>query len=387
MTLLRLPNEAGGTTKVALHPAQYPDCSRHANWNRTAFAAAHVVTNPLATYSPTLDSAIDWDATLAYRSHLWRHGFGVAEAMDTAQRGAGLTWPDALKLIRETARWAKAEGCPVASGAGTDHLDPGKPWRMEDIIDAYRFQCEAIEQAGSRVILMSSRALAANAKSAEDYFRVYHEVLRSLEHPAILHWLGSAFDPALSGYWGADNQTEATEHCLAVIKENQSNVCGIKISLLDPAIEISLRNRLPAQVQMLTGDDFNYPELIAGDDKGHSGALLGIFDSIAPVASKALSALSEGDKELFHTLLGPTVPLSRHIFCNPTQFYKVGTVFLAYLNGYQSHFTMLGGLESARSTLHLARLIELANNAQLFHDPDLVAYRARAFFTCRGVSV
>lgn len=174
----------------------------HANWNRTAFAAAHVVTNPLATYSPTLDSAIDWDATLAYRSHLWRHGFGVAEAMDTAQRGAGLTWPDALKLIRETARWAKAEGCPVASGAGTDHLDPGKPWRMEDIIDAYRFQCEAIEQAGSRVILMSSRALAANAKSAEDYFRVYHEVLRSLEHPAILHWLGSAFDPALSGYWG-----------------------------------------------------------------------------------------------------------------------------------------------------------------------------------------
>ncbi len=387
MATLQLPNESGGTTAVEICPAPFPDCSQHTNWNRTAYAAAHVVTDPLADCSPTLSAEIDWDATLAYRSHLWRHGFGIAEAMDTAQRGSGLTWPDALTLIQQTSRWAKSEGCPVISGAGTDHLDPGKTRTMKDIVDAYRFQCEAIEHAGSRVVLMASRAMAANAKSVDDYVHVYSDVLGALEQPAILHWLGDAFDPALAGYWGAEDTLTAMENCLAVIEANKHKISGIKISLLDASLEVALRNRLPAEVEMLTGDDFNYPELIAGDENGHSGALLGIFDSIAPVASKALTALAEGDVTSFHSLLNPTVPLSRHVFCHPTQFYKVGTVFLAYLNGHQSHFTMLGGMESARSTLHLAKLIELANSAKLFHDPDLVAARARAFFACRGVSV
>lgn len=378
-TRLDLP---GGVVDLRAGPAS----SAGGDWTRTAYAAAHVVSDPLAEADPWVDVAVDWDRTLAFREHLWSLGFGVAEAMDTAQRGMGLDWPTSLDLIRRSTELARGQGHLIASGAGTDHLAPGPDVTIDDVIRAYEEQCEAVEAAGSRVILMASRALAEAATSPEDYARVYARVLSGLERPAILHWLGEMFDPALKGYWGSDDHMAAMETCLSVIAENADKVDGIKISLLSAEKEVAMRRRLPDGVVMYTGDDFNYPDLIEGDAEGHSHALLGIFDPIAGIAAKALSELARGDTQAYHETFAPTVPLSRHIFRAPTRFYKTGVVFLAYLNGHQDHFTMIGGQESARSTLHLAEIVRLANEAGLIVDPDRAAARARAVFAARGVA-
>jgi hypothetical protein len=352
---------------------------------RVAFAAAHVVVDPLRTAEPLTHPAIDWEATLAYREHLWSLGFGVAEAMDTAQRGMGLDWPLALELIQRSTAAAKVRGALVASGAGTDHL-PADRRTLQDVTDAYLQQCEAVEAAGGRIILMASRALAAVARDADDYASVYAAVLLQVREPVILHWLGPMFDPALEGYWGASDITEATENCLSIIRAHKEKIDGIKISLLDADLEVSMRRQLPDGVRMYTGDDFNYDDLILGDSHGHSDALLGIFDAIAPAASLAIAALDAGDIARYRQLLAPTVPLSRHIFASPTQHYKAGVVFLAFLNGFQSHFRMVRGLESARSIAHLCELFVLADKACVLRNPELATRRMRSFLLPAGVA-
>jgi hypothetical protein len=353
---------------------------------RIAYAAAHVVCDPFADVDGSSNASIDWESTLAYRRHLWRYGFAVAEAMDTAQRGSGLTWPMAKELIRRSLAESRAQQGAIACGAGTDHLTPTDDASLDDIERAYAEQVGYVEGQGGRVILMASRALARVAQSADDYHRVYDSILRQVSQPVILHWLGDMFDPALAGYWGSRDLSTAMDTCLSIIAEHRDKVDGIKISLLDAQREIDMRRRLPEGVRMYTGDDFNFAQLIAGDDCGHSDALLGIFDGIAPAASTALQALDDGDLARYHDILAPTVPLSRHIFRAPTQAYKTGIVFLAYLNGHQSHFRMLGGAESARSVVHLAELIRLADLAGQLDDPELAIARARAVFAVAGVS-
>jgi hypothetical protein len=353
---------------------------------RVAFAAAHAVVDPLRTAEPLTHPVMDWDATIAYREHLWSLGFGVAEAMDTAQRGMGLDWPLALELTKRSTAAAKARGALVASGAGTDHLPAGKTFTLQDVTNAYLEQCEAIEAVDGRIILMASRALAAAARNAEDYAAVYASVLAQVQQPVILHWLGPMFDPALEGYWGGTAISAAMENCLSIIRTHKEKIDGIKISLLDADLEVSLRRQLPPGVRMYTGDDFNYDRLILGDERGHSDALLGIFDAIAPVASMALAALDAGDIPRYQQLFSPTVPLSRHIFASPTQHYKTGVVFLAFLNGFQSHFRMVRGLESARSTAHLCELFVLADQARVLRDPELAIQRMRNFLLLAGVA-
>jgi hypothetical protein len=365
-------------------------------FNRVAYSAAHVVADPLATCDPWLDAAVDWDATIAYRRHLWALGLGVAEAMDTAQRGMGLSWPTALELIRRSLDAARdMPGALMASGCGTDHLVLDDIRTIDDVIRGYEEQMEAIERLGGKLIVMASRALARVARGPADYERVYNRILRQAREPVVLHWLGEMFDPALAGYWGSRNTEAAMQTVLAVIGANADKVDGIKISLLDKDKEVALRRQLPANamggVRMYTGDDFNYAELIAGDGAGslrvhgQSDALLGIFDAIAPVASAALAALAAGDRERFDTLLAPTVPLSRHIFRAPTRFYKTGVVFLAWLNGHQSHFTMVGGQQSTRSLQHLAELFRLADAAHLLAQPELALRRMQTLLALHGV--
>jgi Protein of unknown function (DUF993) len=354
--------------------------------NRVAFAAVHVVADPLADVDPWLSAAIDWDRTMAFREHIWDLGLGVAEAMDTAQRGMGLDWPTSLQLIQRSARAAKARGnALVFSGAGTDHLAPEDARHLDDVIRAYEEQVAAVEKAGGRVILMASRALAKIARGADDYAKVYHRVLSQVAEPVIIHWLGDMFDPALANYWGTPDLDRATDVAVGIINSNASKIDGVKVSLLDKQREIDMRRRLDTTVKMYTGDDFNYAELIAGDEQGLSHALLGIFDAIAPAASHALSRLAAGDDNGFYDVLGPTVPLSRHIFQAPTRFYKTGVVFMAYLNGHQDHFTMVGGQESTRSTLHLAELFRLADQAGLLADPELATRRVKAVLGLRGI--
>ena len=354
--------------------------------NRVAYSAVHVVADPLATVDPWLKPAIDWDRTLDYRRYLWSLGLGVAEAMDTAQRGMGLDWPTSLELIDRSLALARATpGALIACGAGTDHLAPTPGTTIDDVIAAYEMQCEAIESRGGRLILMASRALAACAKSTADYARVYGRVLSQVRAPVILHWLGDMFDPALAGYWGHGDVDHAMDVCLEIIVAHAAKIDGIKISLLDKDKEIAMRRRLPKGVRMYTGDDFNFAQLIAGDDRGHSDALLGIFDPIAPAAAAALAALARGDTAEFNAVLAPTVPLSRHVFAAPTRFYKTGVVFLAWLNGHQSHFTMVGGQQSARSIVHLAELFRLADAASLLCDPDIACARMRSLLAVHGV--
>ena len=378
MTRVILPTAGSGLETYSMgSPRDFAAGTNGRALPRVAYAAAHVVADPMADNDPWLDTAIDWDATLAYRRHIWSLGLGVAEAMDTAQRGMGLDWPTSLELIKRSVAEAAdfGDGALIACGAGTDHLAPRPGLTVEDVIAAYEEQCAAIEQAGGRIILMASRALAACASGPDDYRSVYGRILRQVREPVILHWLGEMFDPALAGYWGHDDHDAAMAVCLEVIEENADKVDGIKISLLDDHKEIVMRRRLPRGVRMYTGDDFNYPELIAGDEEGYSDALLGIFDAIAPAASAALHAMARQDRDGFFEILAPTVPLSRHIFRQPTRFYKTGVVFMAYLNGHQSHFTMVGGQQSARSILHLAELFRLADRAGLLRDPDLAAGR------------
>jgi hypothetical protein len=356
-------------------------------FTRIAYAAAHVVADPLSSREPWLDAAVDWDATIAFRRHLWAWGLGVAEAMDTAQRGMGMDWPSSLELVRRTLDAAKdVPGALVASGAGTDHLAPDPHMALERVIAAYEEQCSAVEKLGGRIVLMASRALAACAKSPDDYGRVYDRVLSQVKEPVIIHWLGDMFDPALAGYWGHRGLDEATEVCADVLRRNAVKVDGIKVSLLDKEREIALRRRLPSGVRMYTGDDFNFAELIEGDAQGHSDALLGIFDAIAPAASAALSALAANDRARYHDILAPTVALSRHIFRAPTRFYKTGVVFLAWLNGHQSHFVMVGGQQSARHIFHFSELFRLADQAGLLSDPALACHRMRQLMAVNGIA-
>ena len=356
-------------------------------FNRIAFSAAHVVADPRADINPWQQSAIDWDATIAYRQHLWRLGLGVAEAMDTAQRGMGLDWPTSLELIRRSIDASRSvPGAFLASGAGTDHLAPEDAKSIDDVIRAYEEQVAAIEKLGGRIILMASRALARVARSADDYHRVYDRILTQVREPVVIHWLGDMFDPALAGYWGSADPMAAMEVALQVINRHAAKVDGVKISLLDKDKEILMRRRLAPGVRMYTGDDFNYAELIAGDDQGHSDALLGIFDAIAPAASAALAALAAGDRRTFDEILAPTVPLSRHIFQAPTRYYKTGVVFMAYLNGLQDHFVMVGGQQSTRSLLHLAELFRLADRAGLLAEPGLAAARMKTVLALHGVA-
>ena len=352
---------------------------------RVAYAAVHVVADPLADTTPIALARLDWEATLAYRRYLWSLGFTVAEAMDTAQRGMGLDWTTAQELIRRSLAEARAVGGTIACGAGTDHLPLRAGLTLADVEEAYAEQVGFVEDAGGRVILMASRALAAVARGPDDYARVYDRILAQVAQPVIIHWLGDMFDPALAGYWGARDMDAATETCLQIIADHAEKVDGIKISLLDKDREISMRRRLPRNVKMYTGDDFNYPEIIQGDEHGYSHALLGILDAIAPVASAAFQALDAGDLARYNALLAPTLPLSRHIFQAPTFYYKTGVVFLAYLNGHQQHFRMVGGQESARSIVHLAELFRLADRAGVLRDPDQAAARFRPLLALAGI--
>jgi hypothetical protein len=372
---IKLPTQTGPQEFAVREPRQFDKPKKP--FTRKALAAAHVVADPLSSKDPWLEVAIDWDATLAYRRHLWSWGFGVAEAMDTAQRGMGLDWKNSLELIRRT---LAEGGGVVASGAGTDHLPPGTH-SLEEIIAAYEEQCTAIEKLGGRIILMASRALAASAKSPDDYAKVYDRILSQVKEPVIIHWLGEMFDPALEGYWGKKDHLAAMDVCISVMR---NNVDGIKVSVLDKDKEIAMRRKLPRGVRMYTGDDFNFAELIEGDAQGYSDALLGIFDSIAPAASQALSYLSSNEKAKYHEVLAPTVPLSRHIFKAPTRFYKTGVVFMAWLNGHQDHFVMVGGQQSARNVLHLAELFRLADAAGLLSDPPLACARMKQLLATHG---
>jgi uncharacterized protein DUF993 len=348
-------------------------------FNRVAFAAAHVVADPLSS-----TGALDWDKTLAFRQYLLDQGFGIAEAMDTSQRGMGLDWQLAHELIARSLKSAGPEASRIYSGCGTDHLLPTDARSLDDVVKAYLEQLHAIQKLGGRVILMASRALVRVAKSPNDYAKVYRRVLGEAEHPVILHWLGEMFDPALKGYWGAEDFSGTAKTCLAVITGNLAKVDGIKISLLDAQKEIIFRRQLPAGVKMYTGDDFNYAELIAGDAQGHSDALLGIFAAIAPAAAAALTVLAKGDTKKFHKLMEPTVPLSRLIFQAPTQFYKTGIVFLAWLNGHQEHFIMVGGAQSARPLSYFTEAFKLADQAGLLRDPDLAVKRMKTLLALYG---
>jgi hypothetical protein len=383
---LTLPNANGKLETYRLAASRSFPAKLEGTLNRVAFSAGHVVANPLADVDPWLTAAVDWDKTIAFREHIWDLGLGVAEAMDTAQRGMGLDWPTSLELIQRSVRAAKARGgALVFSGAGTDHLATEDAKDIDDVIRAYEEQVAAVEKAGGRIILMASRALAKIARSPDDYAKVYGRVLSQVAEPVIIHWLGDMFDPALAGYWGASDLGKAMDTAVAIINAHAAKVDGVKISLLDKQREIDMRRRLVKSVKMYTGDDFNYAELIAGDEQGYSHALLGIFDAIAPAASYALSRLAASDTQGFHDVLGPTVPLSRHVFKAPTRFYKTGIVFMAYLNGHQDHFTMVGGQESTRSTLHLAELFRLADQAGLLANPELATRRMKSVLAIRGI--
>ena len=390
---LNLPTASGRLENYKLRGSVPLKPKSRMPFNRIAYSAAHVVSDPLAKVDPWLECALDWDATINYRRHLWSLGLGVAEAMDTAQRGMGLDWPTSLELIRRTLDAAQdVPGSLVASGCGTDQLVLEDVTTVDEVIAAYEEQLEAIEKLGGKLIIMASRALARVAKSPADYERVYDRILSQVKQPVVLHWLGDMFDPALLGYWGSADVAQAMSTALGIIQSHSHKVDGIKISLLDKDKEITMRRRLPPSVRMYTGDDFNYAELIAGDGfgpnivNGQSDALLGIFDAIAPAASAALTALAEGHLDTFHAILGPTVPLSRHIFMAPTRYYKTGVVFMAWLNGHQSHFSMIGGQQSTRSVQHLAELFRLADEANLLEQPELAAHRMKNLMAIHGVA-
>lgn len=352
--------------------------------SRIAYAAAHVVADPLAENVPDAPAVLDWDATLAFRHHLWRHGLGVAEAMDTAQRGMGLDYPAVRELVRRSASEARSVGGRIVAGVATDQLDG--PATVAEVLDAYREQLADVVGAGAVPVLMCSRHLASAAKGPDDYLSVYSTLLSEVDGPVLLHWLGPMFDPELVGYWGSLDLSVAADTVLGLVKDHASAVDGIKMSLLDEDFEIAFRRRLPDGVRMYTGDDFNYPTLIAGDEHGYSDALLGVFAAIAPAVGPALAELDRDSVDGFHALLDPTVPLARHLFGAPTQYYKTGIVFLSWLSGHQQHFTMVGGLQSGRSVTHLAKLLVLADEAGLLPHADLAAARARSFFAVAGVS-
>ncbi|MFJ2057626.1 dihydrodipicolinate synthase family protein [Streptomyces sp. NPDC087908] len=380
--MIRLPQPGGGVREYVPRAAPAAPGGVGPLASRTVFSAAHVVADPFADTTPDSPAAVDWDATLAFRRHLWSHGLGVAEAMDTAQRGMGLDWAGAAELVRRSAAEARAVGGRIACGVGTDQLTA--PAGPAEVRGAYEEQLALVEETGAQAVLMASRALAAAASGPEDYLDLYGHLLRQAGEPVILHWLGPMFDPALDGYWGSTDLDVATETFLELIAAHPDKVDGIKVSLLDAGREVALRRRLPEGVRCYTGDDFHYPELIAGDEQGFSHALLGVFDPLAPLAAEAVRTLDTGDTAGFRAILDPTVALSRHLFGAPTRFYKTGVVLLAWLAGHQEHFTMVGGLHSARSLPHLARAYELADGLGLFPDPELAEARMRSLLAVQG---
>lgn len=378
MPSLMLPAQDGSMVPYRLGPASlFPDEAAPVAV-RTVYAAAHVVMDPRSA-DPWRAPEVDWEATLAFRRRLWALGLKIAEAMDTSQRGMGLDWAGAKELIRRSLAESRAVGGDLACGAGTDQLDPAAARSLDDVVAAYETQLEHIEACGGRAILMASRALCRLARTRDDYLAVYGQLVDGAKDKVILHWLGDMFDPQLAGYWGSADVPTAMQTALDLIEAHRDKVEGIKISLLNQAHEEAMRARLPAGVKMYTGDDFNFADTIAGDGTRHSHGLLGIFDPIAPAAAAAFARLEAGDLEGYHRILAPTVPLSRRIFEAPTQFYKAGVVFLAWLNGHQEHFHMLGGMESARGILHYADVFRLADQAGLFTDPDRAASRMRAW--------
>ena len=381
---ISLPDAKGRKTSYILLGSPIAAKPPKVPFNRVAFAAAHVVVNPFSANDPSGTPSIDWERTLAYRDYLLNLGFGIAEAMDTSQRGMGLSWNSAHELIRRSLRNAGRRASMIASGVGTDHLNPDDAHSLDDVIKAYLEQLHALQKLNGRVILMASRALVRVARTPDDYVKVYARVLAEADHSVILHWLGDMFDPALKGYWGNDDFTQTMETCLAVIAANERKVDGIKVSLLDAQKEVVMRRRLPAAVKMYTGDDFNYPALIKGDAQGFSHALLGIFDAIAPAASAALVALVKNDLATYNKLMNPTVPLSRLIFRSPTQFYKTGIVFLAWLNGHQDHFIMVNGAQSMRPLPYFCDIFKLADKAGLLHKPDLALRRMKQLLALHG---
>lgn len=379
---IALPTATGKWRQVDLNePRDWPKHPEPFR-SRVAFAAAHVVAKPLGENVPDAPADLDWDATLAFRRHLFDYGFGVAEAMDTAQRNMGLDWPAVRELVTRSAAQAKERGARIASGAGTDHREDLRS--VDDVLAAYLEQIEFVEGTGSQVIVMASRQLATVASSADDYLRVYDRLLGQVQEPVIIHWLGEVFDPHLRGYWGSTDTAEATATFLDLVKTHASKIDGVKVSLLSADHEIGLRAALPGGVRLYTGDDFNYPELIKGDGTHYSDALLGAFAAIAPAASAAIAALDEGDVQTYDAELAPTLELSCHIFEAPTFRYKTGIAFLSWLAGGQPGFTMVGGMQSARSAVHLARLFELANTARLLPDPALAAHRMRVWLEVAG---
>ncbi|MFD5318456.1 dihydrodipicolinate synthase family protein [Streptomyces sp. NPDC127098] len=383
---IRLPDDTGALVEYEprAEPAVFDPSGAPPLASRIVYSAAHVVADPFADVTPDDPAAVDWDATLAFRRHLWSHGLGVAEAMDTAQRGMGLDWAGAAELIRRSGAEAKAVGGRIACGVGTDQLAPGTT-SLAAVRAAYEEQLALVESTGAQAILMASRALAATAAGPEDYAEVYGGLLRQAAEPVVLHWLGPMFDPALTGYWGSEDLDAATDTFVEIIAAHPDKVDGVKVSLLDAQREIKLRRRLPDGVRCYTGDDFNYPELIAGDEQGFSHALLGIFDPLGPLAAQAVRTLDTGDVAGFRAALDPTVPLSRHLFRAPTRFYKTGVVFLAWLAGHQEHFTMVGGLQSARSLPHFARAYRLADGLGLFPDPETARDRMGRLLAVYGV--
>lgn len=387
MLSIHLPTPQGIMTNYPLVTTEERPTVITPAFNRIAYAAAHVVIDPQHQGADWLNNPrIDWDATLAYRHHLWRLGFSIAEAMDTAQRGMGVSWEIAKELIIRSLQEAQTvPGADLAAGVGTDQLEAAHATTLEQVIAAYEEQMELVEQHNGKIILMASRALAKVAKTPQDYLAVYNRLLEQSQDKIILHWLGEMFDPALAGYWGSTDFAAAADTVLEIIANNVDKVEGIKISLLSKEKEVAFRKRLPSQVKMYTGDDFNYPELIAGEDGHYSHALLGIFDAIAPVAAAALNELALGNSGEYYRLMNPTVALSREIFKAPTQYYKAGIVFLAWLNGHQSHFSMAGGMQAAREISHYAEIFRLADQAGLLQDPQLATRRMKNLLTVYGL--
>ena len=390
MTELSLLDPAGAIRRVGLNPAPAFIKPVRPLTSRVAYAAAHVIPRPFAENVPGAPADIDWDATLAFRHHVWSWGLGVADAMDTAQRNMGLGAAATRELIRQSAAEARTVGGALVVGVNTDHVED-EQISLDAVIDAYLEQLHFTEEAGAGVVLMASRHLARAAETAQDYRRVYRAVLGAATTPVVLHWLGAAFDPILAGYFGSTDSATAADTVLAIIEENRDAVSGIKMSLLDADAEIALRARLPESATMFTGDDFNYVGLIAGDDgvegapARHSDALLGAFAAVAPNASAAIQALDAGDPDVYHRILGPTETLSRQVFAAPTFYYKTGVAFLSWLNGHQAAFSMVGGLHAARSLPHLSEIVRLANESGALERPELAAARWSSLLTLNGL--
>ena len=387
---IRLPDGEGNPELLQLGPpAAWPRPSRPLT-SRSVYAAAHVIPRVWADTTPGAPADLDWDATMAYRHEIWSYGLGVADAMDTAQRGMGLDWAAARELISRSGAAARSAGGLLACGAGTDQLEtrdlPSGSAGLDRIADAYREQVAVVREAGAGVVLMASRALARVATSAEDYLRVYRRVLDEVDRPVILHWLGEMFDPELAGYWGTRDVGIATSTFVELLESHADEVAGVKVSLLDAGHEIALRRMLPAGVRLYTGDDFNYPALIVGDGTHHSDALLGIFAAVYPAASAAVQALDAGDSDQARKILDSTQALGRTIFTAPTRYYKTGIALVSWLNGHQSGFTMVGGLHGVRGIAYLVEVFRLTDRAGLLVDPELAARRMRDLLAVYGWS-